>query len=96
MATTVDGSTGVSQIQDDKVTVDKFNVEESTVVPEVVAIVSSNVTPPPAGVAQALSPRKNVVALAVPVAVKSANTITLSCTKLTPVEPLTVTAISFS
>ena len=37
MATTVDGSTGVSQIQDDKVTVDKLNLISTATVPSLEA-----------------------------------------------------------
>ena len=44
MATTVDGSTGVSQIQDDKVTVDKLNLISTGSVPSLEAKGTSGVT----------------------------------------------------
>ena len=44
MATTVDGSTGVSQIQDDKVTVDKLNLISTATVPSLEAKGTSGVT----------------------------------------------------
>lgn len=44
MATTVDGSTGFSQIQDDKVTVDKLNLISTATVPSLEAKGTSGVT----------------------------------------------------